>query len=342
MIRGWDLGGAHVKLAELDADGHLVRAQQAPCRLWLGMDQLEQALLELGGGDVRHVRHAVTMTGELVDLFPDRAAGVDAIIGTFLRVTGAQDVVVLAGDALVAPDEARERWHEVASANWRATARLAARLAGEALVIDVGSTTTDLMLVAGGIPVDGATDDHERLAAQTLVYTGVVRTPLMALARHVPFRGRTVGLMAEYFATTGDVYRILGTLDPACDHADTADGRGKSKAESIVRLARMVGLDAAQASVADWEALAAWFARLQLDHIRHACERQLSRSLIGNSAPVVGLGAGQFLAQRLAAELGRPHLDFASLAGIAPEHAAAVGVCGPAFAVASLARTPRA
>ncbi len=336
MILGWDLGGAHVKLAVLDADGRLVRAAQTPCRLWLGMDQLEHALAELGGANQREVRHAVTMTGELVDLFPDRAAGVSAIVDTFLRVTSTSDVSILAGDTFVTPTEAGARWNEVASANWRATARLAAQLARDALVIDVGSTTTDLMLVANGVPVDDSADDHERLAAATLLYTGAVRTPLMALARHAPFRGRMVGLMAEYFATTGDVHRILGTLDPAFDHADTADGRGKSKAESVVRLARMVGLDAGQAAGAEWEALAAWFAQTQNDHIRHACERQLSRSPIGPTAPVVGLGVGWFIARRIAGELGRPYLDFATLAGVAPEHAAAVGVCGPAFAVARL------
>ncbi len=337
MTFGWDLGGAHVKLAVLDDTGRLARVEQAPCRLWLGLGELENALQVLGGAGAPLDRHAVTMTGELVDLFPDRAAGVRAILDTFLRVTGARDVAVLAGDALVAPTEACGRWRTVASANWRATAQATARLVDEALVVDLGSTTTDLMPISQGNPVDGVDDDHARLAKQTLVYTGVVRTPLMAFARHAPFGGRWVGLMAEYFATAGDLYRISGELPVAFDHADTADGRGRSKAESIVRLARMIGLDAPDAPDTAWEQLAAWFARRQLDHLCSACERQFSRGAIGPTAPVIGLGVGTFVVRRLAATLARPYLDFSVLMDAPEALAPAVAVCGPAVAVARFA-----
>lgn len=338
MIFGWDLGGAHVKLAVLDEQGRLERAVQAPCRLWLGPDQLAQALQTLGGADAGGHRHALTMTGELVDHFADRAAGVAAILETFGRVTAARDAMVFDGAGFATMEAARARWQDVASANWRATLLLAARLVDAALVLDIGSTTTDLMLVAGGAPVDPPQDDHERLAAQTLVYTGAVRTPLMALARRVPFGGREVGVMAEYFATSGDLYRISGELDAAFDHADTADGRGKSKAESIARLARMVGLDAADAAEARWTALADWFVHTQVEQLLEACHRQLERNHAGPNAPIVGLGVGSFLAAKLAARLGRRFVDFAALAGVTGDEVRAVNVCGPAYAVARLAR----
>lgn len=337
MIFGWDLGGAHVKLAALDEQGRLVRAVQTPCRLWLGPDQLAQALRALGAGDAHAHRHAVTMTGELVDHFPDRAAGVAAILDTFELVVARCDAMVFAGTGFTGSDVARTRWHDVASANWRATLLLVARLVDAALVLDVGSTTTDLMLVADGTPVDPSQSDHDRLAARTLVYTGVVRTPLMALAQRVPFGGRDVGVMAEYFATSGDLYRISGELDAAFDHADTADGRGKSPAESTARLARMVGLDAADATVSQWVALAAWFARAQEELLLKACRHQLARDGIPPDAPVVGLGVGRFLAAKLAARLGRRFIEFATLAGVAAEDAYAVDVCGPAYAIARLA-----
>lgn len=338
MIFGWDLGGAHVKLAVLDGQGRLVRAVQAPCRLWLGPGELAHALQSLGAADARDHRHAVTMTGELVDHFPDRAAGVAEILATFGTVVAARDTMVFNGTDFTTMADARGRWSDAASANWRATLLLAASLIDQALVLDIGSTTTDLMLVAGGQPVDPPQDDHERLAAGTLVYTGAVRTPLMALAQRVPFRGREVGVMAEYFATSGDLYRISGELDPAFDHADTADGRGKSKAGSMARLARMVGLDADAAGEDAWLALAAWFARVQERLLRAACDHQLARGRIAPDAPVVGLGVGSFLAAKLAAALDRRFVDFATLAGISAEDARAVNVCGPAYAVARLAQ----
>ena len=338
MIFGWDLGGAHVKLAVLEPDGRLVRAVQAPCRLWLGPCELAQSLRALGAGAGQHHRHAITMTGELVDHFDYRAAGVAAILGTFRDVTGVRDAQVFDGTGFTSLDGAGRCWRAVASANWRATLLLAAGLVDEALVLDIGSTTTDLMLVAGGRPVDLPQDDHERLAGATLVYTGTVRTPLMALARRAPFRAREVGIMAEHFATTGDLYRISGELDAAFDQADTADGRGKSRPQSIARLARMVGLDAGAATEAEWDALAAWFAQTQEQHLREACERQLARGRVAPDAPVVGLGVGRFLAAKLAAGLGRRYVDFAILAGVAAADAPAVDVCGPAYAIARLAQ----
>ena len=247
MIYGWDLGGAHVKLALVDVHGRVQRAVQVPCELWLGLDRLETALRQAAGEPVAGALHAVTMTGELVDLFQDRPAGVAAITDTFLRTFDAARVEMFAGAGFVSAGEAARRWEDVASANWMATASLVARLAPQAVVIDAGSTTTDIVVVAGGEVHAQGQDDHSRLVHEELVYTGVVRTPVMAIAQRVPFAGQWVGVMAEYFATMADVYRITGDLDPASDQHRTADGRGKSREESMRRLARMVGCDLGQA-----------------------------------------------------------------------------------------------
>ena len=163
----------------------------------------------------------------------------------------------------------------------------------------------------------------------------------MAIARRVPFAGEWVGVTAEHFATAADVYRILGELDAAFDQARTADGRGRSKEESMQRLARMIGCDFGSASAREWLRLAHWFADAQLRLVRNACDRHLSRGVLADGAPVVGLGVGRFMATQIAAQLKREYVDFASLAGVERKHAAAVDVCGPAFAVARLARSAR-
>ena len=336
MIFGWDLGGAHIKLAVLDAHGKLDRVAQLPCELWKGLDRLESALHELTCEAAHGAVHAITMTGELADLFPDRASGVAAIVEAFLHVVPAPDALVFAGSRFVSARDAALHWHEVASANWRATAELAAQWLPQALILDIGSTTTDIVLVSDGKVQAQAEDDHGRLAREELLYTGVVRTPLMAVAPRVPFAGEWVCVIAEHFATTADLYRITGELAPAFDQAATADGRGRSKLESARRLARMIGLDLEQASAHAWDRLATWLSRAQLQRVRLACDRHLSRGLLDAQAPIVGLGVGAFLAVRVARELDRPYLDFAALAGVAAEHAEAVDVCGPAFAVASL------
>jgi probable H4MPT-linked C1 transfer pathway protein len=337
MIYGWDLGGAHVKLAVVDRGGRLQRAVQVPCELWLGLDRLESALRDAVGERAAQALHAITMTGELVDLFQDRAAGVAAITDTFVRTLGAMHVEIFTGAGFAAGRQAAERWADVASANWLATANLVARLVPQALVIDVGSTTTDIVVVANSEVHAQGRDDHARLAREELVYTGVVRTPVMAIAQRVPFAGEWVGVMAEYFATMADVYRITSELDPAFDQHRTADGRGKSREESMRRLARMIGCDLEQAPAEEYEHLAHWLAHAQRQLVRHACDRQLARGLLDSQAPVVGLGCGRFLVARIAAELGRGYRHFAALAGVAPHLQDAVDVCGPAFAVACLA-----
>src|SRR5205085_9641245 len=162
--------------------------------------------------------------------------------GAAPRVKG--EVRIYAGKAgFRPPEEAAKTPIEVASANWHASARLVGRHIPEALLVDIGSTTADLIPIAAGEPAALGYTDAERLETGELVYTGAVRTPVMALAERVPFRGRLVALMAESFATTADVYRLLDALPPDADQQEAADGRGKSTAETETRLARMVGRD---------------------------------------------------------------------------------------------------
>ncbi|MCW5624456.1 MAG: H4MPT-linked C1 transfer pathway protein [Burkholderiales bacterium] len=331
---GWDLGGAHVKRVALDEKGRVLAAEQVPCKLWLGLEHLAAAVRALDRPGT--TAHAVTMTGELVDLFADRASGVERILRTFNENIAPAAVHVFAGDAFIDAMTATARWMDVASANWRATAQFVARNVSDALVLDIGSTTTDVIPVSAGRIVRGSRDDHGRLTDDSLVYTGAVRTPLMAIAERMPFRGKSVALMAEWFATTADVHRILGDLDPAFDHADTADGRSRSTRDSMGRLARMIGCDVEAASEADWIALAKAFADRQLDRIVRACERQVADCRLPPDAPIVGLGAGRFLCRRAAVRLGRAYVDFARLTDAPDDLATAVEVCGPAFAVGRL------
>lgn len=337
MICGWDLGGAHAKLAVLEGDGRVRRAGQVPCELWRGIGRLDEALAQLIGAADVQAMHAIAMTGELADVFDTREHGVRAIADAFVRTVRARETLFFTGSGFVSAQEAGGQWQQVASANWLAPLQLIAQLVPEALVIDVGSTTTDIGLVADAKVHARGHDDRARLACEELLYTGVVRTPLMALASHVPIGGEWTSVMAEHFATTADVYRITGELDGAFDQAATADGRPRSRSHSMQRLARMIGCDAAQAPEEAWERLARWLAAEQRAKIVRACERQLSRGLVSEAAPVVGLGVGRFLAARIAAQLEREYVSFADLAGVAREHARAVDVCGPAFAVARLA-----
>ena len=94
--------------------------------------------------------------------------------------------------------------------------------------------------------------DAQRLASGELVYQGVVRTPLCVLAARIGWRGEQLNVMNEFFATTADVYRLTGELNPAHDQQPSADHASKDVSATCARLARMIGLDTRDASAEQW------------------------------------------------------------------------------------------
>jgi probable H4MPT-linked C1 transfer pathway protein len=337
VVIGWDVGGAHLKAARAE-DGCIVDAVQVASPLRLGLERLAQAFAEvktrIGPADL----HVVTMTGELADTFSSRAEGVEALASLAVRELAPAAVSLYAGRAgFVAPQDARGHVEDIASANWHATAALAARAVRTALLVDIGSTTTDLVpIVAGAVAARGYTD-AERLAAGELVYTGMVRSFAMAVAERAPFAGRWSPLVNENFATMADVYRILGLLPEGVDQMATADGRAKTVAASRARLARMVGCDAGAAGEAQWRMLAQWFAERQIRTIIDGAMLVLSAAAMPPDAPILGAGIGDSITREVARRLERKHVPFDDILNVAPQAREQASQCAPAAALAALA-----
>ncbi|MDR2219968.1 MAG: S-layer protein [Methylobacillus sp.] len=337
-VLGWDVGGAHLKAVLVQSDGRAVQAVQRMCPLWRGMDKLQQAVTEILDILPAHVtHHAITMTGELADIFPDRQTGVTRITEHMHGWLKNADIAIYAGaQGFLAPDAVGSHANIIASANWHASAEFLARRCGTALFMDVGSTTTDLVVLHSGKPLIRGYSDAERMATEELVYTGVIRTPVMAVARRLPFAGGWQQLAAEHFATMADVYRLTGELFEECDMGDTADRQGKSEHESARRLARMMGRDFSDADMAQWRQLARTLRSRQLWMLQSAVERQLSRRSFPDDAPIIGAGAGAFLVRELARVMNHPFIDVAQqIEGDSPITKWA-SVCLPAYAVAWL------
>jgi probable H4MPT-linked C1 transfer pathway protein len=305
--------------------------------LWQGLEHLarcvDNALArwpQLGAA-----RHAVTMTGEMVDLFAHREAGVAAIAAQLGRLLGGRVAFFAAGRGWIEHAEAPAAWRHIASANWVATAAWIARRFSDALLIDIGSTTTDIVPIEHGQVAARGSDDAGRLASGELVYQGVVRTPLAVLAARVPFAGREYNVMNEFFATSADVYRLTGELAEEHDQHAAADNGPKDAAGSRRRLARLIGHDARDASDADWLEFARTWRNVQLAEIRGNAER-VAASLPA-SAPIVAAGCGDFLVRDLAARMRRPCVAFETLADVVDAPTAHwARVCAPAVAVALL------
>jgi len=350
-VFGWDIGGAHVKACLL-RDGRVVETVQWPCPLWQGMEHLERVLhlARAHWPQIARAAHAVTMTGEMTDLFEHREDGVQRIAASMTRMLGAT-----APDALhffagagrwCRAAEVGAHWAGIASANWLATASHAAHCLAEGVLVDIGSTTTDLIAFRGGRVLGNSRSDVQRLATGELVYQGVVRTPLCALGPRIAWQGAELNVMNEFFATTADVYRLSGELDPAHDLHPSADNAPKDLPATRRRLARMIGLDARDAAPADWLAFAhAWRAR-QVDELGGQLRRVIAAHGLSDAAIALSAGCGDFLvtdvvdragaaqpAQRYGRDVARIAADALPNADTAARWAQ---VCAPAVAVAAL------
>jgi probable H4MPT-linked C1 transfer pathway protein len=338
VVIGWDIGGAHLKAARVK-HGRVEAVVQAATPLWLGLDSLEAAFDALGAQLGRADRHVITMTGELCDAFPSRREGVAGLAAIAANHLAPAAPSLYAGRAgFVELGDAASHAGDIASANWHASAALLALKLPDALFIDIGSTTADIIPVVGGQIAAVGYTDAERLAAGELIYTGMTRSFVMSLASRAPFRGAWTPLMNEYFAGSADVHRILGDLPDGADKMATADGREKTVEASRARLARMIGREADEGSDVEWTGLAAWFAEAQIRQITDAALLRLSRSDVAVAAPVVAAGVGEGLAAEVARRLRRSCLRFSSLIA-APAEASH---CAPAVAVALLAANTEA
>lgn len=331
-ILGWDVGGANLKVARIAESRQLEpEVLQLAFPLWREPHRLPAVLVEAADrlGSARTM--AITMTAELADCFATKREGVVFVLDAFRTAFPDVEPLVYGVDGRFRSVEAaRQRPHEVASANWMASATLVAGSFPDALFLDVGSTTTDVIpIVAGRVVARGRTDP-DRLCTGELVYTGALRTSLCAIVRSAPLGGRRCHVAAEHFAVAADIHLWLGRIEE-CDYTcETPDGRGRSRPEAGARIARLVCADLDLLDPGDITAIAEHVSRAQVRQIASGV-RQVVRRL-GSACPRLAVLAGQgaFLARAAAEEVGLVSCDLADNIGSAAARAA------PAAAVAYL------
>lgn len=339
-VLGLDIGGANIKVATENGQAATVFFP-----MWQRPDDLAEALVSVAGPFASCDRWAVTMTGEMADVFRDRQVGVAAIARQTIQAAdqvGCKDVQFYCVDGhFLSLEETLADPDRVASANWHAMALWAARqIDSPALLIDVGSTTTDIIPILPGKVATKSKTDFDRLIASELVYIGGGRTPVCALVSQLPYRDTVVPVMREVFATTDDCALVLGWAEESMSDRMTCDGQPRTVAASINRLARMIGLDHRSVTLADARTLALATVKAASSRIAaaidHHAETYRSRWIL------VGHTAEYFLSEQIdAAETssGSSPLSVEHLANRLGRDAARVG---PALACARLlADSPR-
>jgi (4-(4-[2-(gamma-L-glutamylamino)ethyl]phenoxymethyl)furan-2-yl)methanamine synthase len=303
-VIGLDVGGANTKAVW--RAGAEWRAVSRPFEVWRDRGALEAVLREVVGeaapGPIEAA--ALTTTAELSDAFRTKREGVGFVLDAAeAALSVARPLALTTGGELVSFAEARARPLDVAAANWVVSALAVAGLHPDALMIDVGSTTVDVIPIAAGRVAAAGRTDLDRLLAGELVYTGALRTNLAAVAPRVPVHGGWCPVASELFAISADAHLILGHLTPDAYTCATPDGRPATIEYARERVARLLCADAEQLAAEEIDAIAAYLHAEQVRQIETAARRVSER--VPGAPPVVPLGGGAFLAREAAQRLDR-------------------------------------
>jgi probable H4MPT-linked C1 transfer pathway protein len=292
---GIDVGGANLKV--VSDDGVCIHY----CPLWENAPVttlLEQYAIRPGE------QAAVVMSGELADCFENKMDGIAFIVNAVRDAFASAHFYGTDG-----------RFHDnavpqLAAANWLASADYLRAGYPDAVLLDIGSTTADIIPLAFFESLKGLTD-LRRLQKGYLVYTGMLRGNIATLLQSVVLDSVPTPVSSEYFATSADAHLVLGHITPEQYSCDTPDKKEKTTIGALRRLARVVcadleetGTDGAyQVAVQFWEQQK----KLVCDQVRRVVGESGARQIL-----VAGIGAPLFARELAGIDLSRemgPYAD---------------------------------
>ncbi len=304
-VAGFDIGGANTDVAiiELGDDGEInsIKVDSRYFPMWLKRDELSNTLQDLIGEDIKEIDGiGVSMTAELVDAYKSKKEGVQDVIK---KVEEAFDIptayVSLSG--MKDLEESLKNPLDVAAANWIATSYIAAALNSNCIMVDVGSTTTDIIPIKDGFECSKGRNDLERLSTGELVYTGMLRNNVATIVDKVPLAGKWFRVSSELFAITADVHLILGNIDYTDYTCDTPDGRDKTIRDCMRRIARFLCADLELLNYRDILEVAEYIYHQQIlkiaEGIKEVSEREKLDEVVttGLGMNILGKKAAKFL-----------------------------------------------
>jgi probable H4MPT-linked C1 transfer pathway protein len=284
---GIDVGGANLKVVD-DAGVHIDY-----CPLW-ERSPITELLRHYARSDQDA---AVVMSGELADCFENKLQGISFIVAVVRKAF--PSARFYGTDA---------RFHtnavpELAAANWLASADFLRSRHPDAVLLDIGSTTADIIPLNRFDNLKGMTDT-KRLQAGYLVYTGMLRTSVATLLRSADLAGIPTPVSTEYFAATADVHLVLGHITPERYTCDTPDRKEKTRKASLRRLARVVCADPDEIGTEGARQIAEQCWAVQRDMICSKVKTTV-KSSGAEEVIVAGIGAPLFTAELGATDLTR-------------------------------------
>ncbi|MDI6859334.1 MAG: hydantoinase/oxoprolinase family protein [Methanocellales archaeon] len=336
LIVGLDVGGAYTKIATIRVKGkkmEILGISSDYFPFWKLSDQFPQYIRARLPAEEKVI--GVTMTAELADCFSSKREGVEHILNS-VRST-AKTLALGSSTKFIDVDEALKSPLEVAASNWVAAPLLISRYIPDALFIDVGSTTTDIVPIVDGSLFAMGKNDLERLVYGELIYTGALRTNLATIVQSVPLRNNITPVSSEYFSITADVHLILDHIRGEEYSCDTPDGKGKTKEDASRRIARLICADMNMLDEGDVLCIANYIHKKQVEQIQRGLLDVIKRQNIRRDAPVILAGTGaRFLGDAAAMQSGFSDIRYfeefvKEETGLSAEK---ISIAAPAFSIA--------
>lgn len=333
-ILGFDIGGANIKVAT--SDGHYVHS--VPFPMWRSQNQLgtqiSSLIAEFRKAHENPRALALTMTGELADSFNSKRDGVISICNAVTE--GAADIETIlcyeTGGRWCRTDEADNRWAKLAASNWHAMAHHCSQLLskGTHILIDVGTTTTDILPLAEGEVATKGIDDTTRLQRGELVYCGVERASLSSIVSSLIIDGTPTPIARERFATTLDTFLITGEIPERPDYIETADSKPATRLAAHRRLARLICQCPELLSDQQAQQMAQQ-TRKAIVQLLSSAYQQVTSQVSSPIDSIIAIGQGDFLVPDFTGGLPIQYLR-----DLHPGSSQNLARIGPAFAVAVL------
>ena len=286
-IIGWDIGGAHIKAAKIDFKKKTSKTTQIYSPIWKNINYLKKTITLIKKKLGKTNYHAITMTAELSDIFPDRKNGVKYVVNLSSKILGEKNIFFYSKKSFLKKKSAIKKHFELNSMNWHATASFISNFFPNCILVDIGSTTTDVIPIKNKEIISKGVSDYQRLKSNELVYLGVLRTPIQSVEKKK-------NLINENFANLSDVYRVLNKIPHAVDLLPTLDNKTKNKHDSARRIARIFGKDYKKKHFLKWKEIAYKIQKKHLKILKSAIkEIKIKKKL--NAVPIIGAGIGEFL-----------------------------------------------
>ncbi|MHA1376840.1 MAG: hydantoinase/oxoprolinase family protein [Candidatus Helarchaeota archaeon] len=325
-IVGWDIGGVNLKAALVELHGNKIedfKIQSKFYPMWLKeREKLPDILSEIYSTIIleRPEKHAISMTAELSDAYYTKREGVSHILSSFKKVFSEDKCHVLTVDGkFVSISEAIKNPLSVSASNWVATCYLVGKFIKNCIMMDIGSTTTDIIPIFGGKIATKSKTDLDRLIAGELVYTGSLRATIPSIVRFLKVRGENCRISFEKFALAADAHLILGNISREQYNCDTADERANDLENSYARLSRVVCADIEMLTKDEIKQMAKEIYEKQLEQVKDGLKQvvQNYKEAQDLDFPIVVTGLGkEFLAKKAALELGyNKIIDFDTFIG---------------------------